>query len=69
MPFSLLMELVEIPLDLRVDKMTILNKELLEELLQYVGFHVKMIRSICRMYSTSKWWRKHDVEIMCPTGW
>ena len=39
MPFSLLMELVEIPFDLRVNKMAILNKELLEELLQYVVFH------------------------------
>ena len=67
MPFSLLIELVEIPLDLRVNKMTILNKELLEELLQYVVFHVKMTCSICRMYAISKWWRKHDFEIMCPT--
>ena len=44
------MELVEIPPDLRVNKITILNEELLEELLQYVVLHVKMICSICRMY-------------------
>ena len=50
MPYSLLMELAEIPLDLRVKNMTILNKESLKELPQYAVFHVKMIFSIRTMY-------------------